>query len=224
MGFLVEQRASDSPLIETVTRGRTVGAGTTIRPSESCWHMVLVRYRGEARLLVVGPLTTAGQVSYTEGAEILWIKFRLGAFMPHLPVGDFVDTQTPLPAAGAQSFWLNGSAWRFPDYDNADTFVSRLARAGILTLDPVVAAVLQQQRPEHSPRTVRHRFQRAAGFSQAQLHQFRRARQAEGLLRQGLSILDTVDQAGYADQPHLTRALKKWIGYTPAQLLRQLAP
>jgi AraC-like DNA-binding protein len=37
-------------------------------------------------------------------------------------------------------------------------------------------------------------------------------------LRQGVSILDTVEQAGYADQPHLTRSLKRLIGQTPAQL------
>jgi methylphosphotriester-DNA--protein-cysteine methyltransferase len=40
------------------------------------------------------------------------------------------------------------------------------------------------------------------------------------LLRQGASILDTVYQAGYFDQPHLTRALKRFTGQTPAQIAR----
>jgi methylphosphotriester-DNA--protein-cysteine methyltransferase len=40
------------------------------------------------------------------------------------------------------------------------------------------------------------------------------------LLQQGVSILDTVDQAGYFDQPHLTRALKHLMGQTPAQIIR----
>jgi AraC-like DNA-binding protein len=40
------------------------------------------------------------------------------------------------------------------------------------------------------------------------------------LLEQGVSILDTVEQAGYFDQPHLTRSLKRYVGYTPAQILR----
>ncbi|MCB0139261.1 MAG: AraC family transcriptional regulator, partial [Caldilineaceae bacterium] len=35
----------------------------------------------------------------------------------------------------------------------------------------------------------------------------------------GVSILDAVDEAGYYDQPHLTRALRQWVGYTPAQIL-----
>jgi AraC-like DNA-binding protein len=75
-----------------------------------------------------------------------------------------------------------------------------------------------------SPRTVRHRFLRATGLSQNQIHQVGRAQQADLLLRQGVSILDTLEEAGYSDQPHLTRSLKHWIGYTPAQLMRLSAP
>jgi methylphosphotriester-DNA--protein-cysteine methyltransferase len=47
----------------------------------------------------------------------------------------------------------------------------------------------------------------------------KRAHHAQDLLEQGVSILDTVDEAGYFDQPHLTRSLKQFIGYTPAQLI-----
>lgn len=224
MGFVVEQRASDSPYVATIMHGRTASDGSTIRPAENCWHMVLVRHMGDARLLVVGPLTTAGVLPYVEGVELLWIKFKLGAFMPHRPVRDFVDTETPLPGAASQSFWLHGSAWRFPDYENADTFVNRLVREEVLAWDPVVNAVLQHQRPELSSRAVRHRFLRATGLSQNQIQQVERARRAETLLRQGVPILDTVDEAGYSDQPHLTRSLKQWIGYTPAKLMRLSAP
>jgi AraC-like DNA-binding protein len=33
-----------------------------------------------------------------------------------------------------------------------------------------------------------------------------------------------VEQAGYADQPHLTRSLRRFIGETPAQIMRQARP
>jgi hypothetical protein len=39
-------------------------------------------------------------------------------------------------------------------------------------------------------------------------------------LKQGVSILDTVYQAGYFDQAHLTRSLKYLIGQTPGQIIR----
>jgi hypothetical protein len=224
MSIIYETRPSDSPYVETITHGWTVSNDALIRPAESHWHMVLVRENGRVQSLVVGPLTTAGVVSLIEGVEILWIKFKLGTFIPRLPTRNLLDTQTILPEAASQSFWLNGSAWQFPDYENADTFVDKLVRDGVLAHDPVVNAALEDQLPGMSSRTVRHRFLQATGLTQSHIRQMKRAQQAESLLQQGVSILDTVHEVGYFDQPHLTRSLKQFIGYTPAQIIQLSQP
>jgi methylphosphotriester-DNA--protein-cysteine methyltransferase len=78
---------------------------------------------------------------------------------------------------------------------------------------------LQDQVPDAASRTVRHRFLQATGLTQNHIRQFRRAQQAAALLEQGVSILDVVDTLGYFDQPHLTKALKRFTGKTPAQQL-----
>lgn len=218
MSLLVEERSSDSPYIEAVMHGHTIGAGSTIRPAESHWHMVFIREHGNFHPLVVGALTSSGVVSWDEGAEILWIKFKLGAFMPHLPVKEFVDTETRLPGAADQAFWLKSAAWSLPSFDNVETFVNRLVREEILVRDPLVNAVLQDQPHDMAARTLRHRFLRATGLTQCHIQQFERAQRAAELLRQGLPILDTVYELGYFDQPHLTRSLKQFIGHTPAQI------
>ena len=140
--------------------------------------------------------------------------------MPHLPTRDFLDVETTLPGAASQSFWLNGCAWQFPDYENADTFVGRLVSEDILVRDPVVKAVLEDRPPEMSSRTMRQRFSQATGLTQSHIRQFERAQQAAALLKQGVPILDTVYEAGYTDQPHLTKSLKHLIGQTPAQIVR----
>jgi len=220
MGFIYEERPSDSPYVETVTRGRTVGSGSQIRPSEIHWHMVFARYDGRAYPVFAGPLTAAGVVSYTEGAEILWIKLRLGTFMPHLPPRDLADAETTLPGASSQSFWLKGSAWQYPDFENVETFIDRLMREDVLVHDPVVSDVLQGRLPAMASRTIRHRFLRATGLTQLHIYQAERAGRAQALLRRGVSILDAVYKAGYYDQPHMTRALKRHTGYTPAQIVQ----
>jgi methylphosphotriester-DNA--protein-cysteine methyltransferase len=43
-------------------------------------------------------------------------------------------------------------------------------------------------------------------------------------LQQGASIPDTIIQAGYFDQPHLTHALKRFIGQTPVQIREKSRP
>jgi methylphosphotriester-DNA--protein-cysteine methyltransferase len=61
---------------------------------------------------------------------------------------------------------------------------------------------------------------RAVGLSRRKLQVIERARHAARLLRAGSAIMDVVCDAGYFDQPHLTRALRQLIGYTPAELAR----
>lgn len=224
MNMIHAERPSDSPYVETVTHGWTLGDGSTIRPAECNWHMVVVKNNGKLKSILVGPWTNAGITSWKGEAEILWIKFRLGTFMPHLPARDFRDAETVLPEAAGRSFWLKGSAWQFPDYENVDTFVDRLVRDGVLVRDPLVVSALQDRLPEMSSRTVRHRFLQATGQTQNHIRQMKRAQKASALLQQGLPILDTVYEAGYFDQPHLTRSLKQFIGVTPAQIIRSNRP
>jgi hypothetical protein len=181
--------------------------------------IVLTRYQGKTTLTVRGPETKATFLDYQSlGAEFLGITFKLGAFMPLLPPGNLRDWRNvDLPEANSQSFWLQGSAWQFPNYENVDTFIARLVREGLLVIDPVVDAVLQGHSQAVSIRSLQYRFLHATGLSYKTIQQITRARRAYALLEQGASILDTVSEAGYADQPHLTRSLKRYFGQTPAQ-------
>src|SRR5262245_7104054 len=107
MSIISEERPSDSPYVETITRGWTVSEGSTIRPAEIHWHMVLVKHHGQTHSIVVGPWASAGIASWGGEAEVLWIKFKLGTFMPHLPTRKLLDTETILPEGAGKSFWLN---------------------------------------------------------------------------------------------------------------------
>jgi len=225
MSIVYEERRSDSPYVEAVTHGLTLRDGSTVRPAECRWHMVVIRQDADARALAVGPLTGAGVASWAADAEILWIRFALGTFMPHMPARNLLDTETVLPDATSKSFWLGGSAWPFPDPENAEALVERLVREGVLARDPVVGAT-STGRPQQglSPRTLRHRFLRATGLAQGAVLQVERANRAAALLRQGVPIPDVVHYEGYFDQSHMTRSLKRWVGRTPARIATVRGP
>jgi AraC-like DNA-binding protein len=221
MNFIFDRRPSDSPFVEKIWRTQSESAGSFISTAESHWEMVITKYKGKTRLTMRGPETKATTAECPADAEFFGIVLKHGAFMPHLPLIKLLDrNDATLPEATSQSFWLHGSAWQFPDYGNADTFVERLVREELLVHEPVVDAVLQNQPLELSLRTVQRRFLHATGLTRSTFDQIERALQAVALLEQGLSIAEAVYQASYADQPHLTRALKHFMGQTPAQILR----
>jgi AraC-like DNA-binding protein len=218
--FVFEGRPSDSAFVETIWRTESEGGGSFTSVAESHWGIVITRQVGRTYLTVRGPETKAIPAPVPVDAEFFGIGFKLGTFMPHLPARMFVDTETNLPGATSKSFWLQGAAWEFPNFDNADTFVDRLVRQGLLVRDPIVEAVLNDRDPALSIRSVRRRFLQATGLTYKSIRQIERARQALTRLQQGASILDTVHELGYFDQPHLTRSLKHYMGQTPAQILR----
>src|SRR5258708_37804691 len=99
-----------------------------------------------------------------------------------------------------------------------------LVREVVLVSDPVVKAVLAGHPPQMSLRTVRRRFLLATGLTYKVISQIERAKQAASLLEQGVSLLDTANQAGYADHSHMTSSLKHFIGHTLAQLAQIRKP
>lgn len=225
MIFNFTERVSDSPFVERIWRAQSERAGDFLSVAVSHWEMVVSRCEGKTYMTVRGPETkvTPLHVSLV-GAEWLGIRFKLGTLMSHLPASNLVDGDVNLPDASSRSFWLNSSAWQFPDYENADTFVDRLVHDGLLVRDPVVEAALEGQLQDVSIRTARRHFLRTIGLAQSTVRQIERARYATVLLQQGVSILDVVDEAGYYDQPHLARSLKCLIGRTPTQLRQQNEP
>jgi Helix-turn-helix domain len=220
-----EDRASDSPFVERVWRCHSEGAAPFLSIAASRCELVVSKLGGKVSMTVRGPETRATPMGDCPGdGEWFGILLKLGTFLPLLPTRTLVDAAVDLPVVSRNSFWLFGSVWQLPDYGNADTFVDWLVRTGLLARDPVVDAAFQGQLQDRDLRTIQRRFLRATGLTQSAARQIERARYATQLLQQGVSILDTVEQAGYFDQPHLTRSLRYLIGQTPAQIREQSRP
>lgn len=154
-------------------------------------------------------------------AEFFGVQFKLGAFMPDLPVPMLVDRDLTVTSRIRNTFRLGGSVWEVPDYENVEVFLGQLARRGLTTVDPIVADIMADRPVDLSQRSMERRVRRATGLPLGAIKQIERAYKATALLDAGATISDVVIEAGYADQAHLTRSLKRFMGQTPGRIAQE---
>src|SRR5260221_8721240 len=169
--FVFENRPSDSPLVEAIWHTQSATAREFISQAETHWGLVFTRQAGITSVTVRGPETTATPASIPPNADFLGIVFKLGTYMPQLPARDLVDAPENLPEATRQSFWLNGSAWEIPNFENVDTFIARMVRQGLIAHEPIVEPTLQGQVPDLSARSIQRRFWQATGLTHGAVRQ-----------------------------------------------------
>jgi hypothetical protein len=207
--FAFDVRASDSPFVKRVWRTTSVPVESFMSVAVPQWEMVVTRQRDRTRMTLRGPETQASIAAIPQDAEFVGIQFRLGAYMPRFPLDRLVDRWLDLPAAGPGSFWLDASAWPYPDFEDGDVFVDRLVRRGLL-----IRGVDRRS----SERTAQRWALRSTGLSRRARRLIERAHRAAALVQQGVPVREVAWRAGYADQAHLTRSLKRFVGMTPRQL------
>ena len=214
-------RPSDSPFIERVWCCHSEGGGRFLSVASTHWEFVVTRLAGRTVITLRGPETQPREVDCPANGEWFAIRFKAGTFMPALPVSRLLNgSDINLPGSMRSRFRLDGSAWEIPNFDNAEVFVDRLVRRGLLVRDASVAAALAGDADALNARTAQRHFLNATGMSQAAMRQIERARHATLLLREGLPPGEAAAEAGYFDQAHLTRSLRRFVGLTPGGIVR----
>jgi hypothetical protein len=215
-------RASDSPFIERVWNCHSESGGTFSSVASPHCEIVFTRLNGAVTVTLRGPETKATPVQCPAQGEWFAIRFKPGTFFRSLPAMHLIDgNDVNLPAASKHSFWLQGMRWQHPNFENAETFVARLEKAGLIARDPIVTAALDGDPQVLSLRSIQRRFLAVCGITHTTLRQIERARHAATLLTHGASIGDAQHDAGFYDQAHLTRSMKRYVGVTPATIARE---
>ncbi len=217
-----DHRESSSPYVERVWRSRSRLGGPFLSMADSNIELVFTRLPGFVAATLRGPVSCASFVDCPPHGEWLAIRFRVGTHFPAFPAAALANhrnAQLPILADGR--VWLCGRAWEIPRFDNAEDFVTRLALAGVIARSDAASAVLEGDPVDASRRSLQRHFQQATGLTFGGHQRIQRARSAAALLMDGNSPLDATFDAGYFDQPHLTRSLKRLVGMTPARLVRE---
>jgi hypothetical protein len=159
--FVIDDRPSDSSCVERVWTARSEQAGEFLSVAASNSELVVSRYRDRVFLTVRGPETRMTTFDCPADGDWLGIRFKPGTFLPQFPPRTLRDNKSvTLPEASTRSFWLDGSAWEYPTFENADTFVARLLKKGIITRDRTVEAVVRGEPHPLSLRSAQRRFLR----------------------------------------------------------------
>jgi AraC-like DNA-binding protein len=197
---------------------------------------------GEAAPVVAGPATKAVILSLPPGALIVGARFRPGwvpSFLS-LPADEIADRELPL-----QEFW-RGDAERLRQQIAAErtaagklrTIETVLLRRASGAARPADALAMQAvtwlarnpggrvhalaRELEVSARQLQRRLAAATGYGPKTLQRVLRLQRLLALVSTGRGLpglAELAAEAGYADQPHMTREMRALTGLAPATLL-----
>lgn len=202
----------------------------------------LVWSNGE--LTVAGPDVSVALSSMPRDGSVVGVRFRPGAAQTwlRLPMSEIVDSRVAL-----DRFWgahAREIAARIGDAPTSEARMEILEAAlcrmakDITPPAPDMGFVFNALRTESggngmsvilerldtSPRTLRRRCQDAFGYGPKTLDRILRFQRFLKLAREGreLRLAALAFAAGYADQAHLTREVRRLSGFSPSAVLAQL--
>ncbi len=210
------RRSSGHPFVCTVWTTRNLDDGVYVSTPDGSWDLILgVDAHGDRQMLLTGHATRPALIPYAAGSSSVVISFVPWVYLDPPLLNELVDDVRPLPTVDPDHFSLLGHAFSFPTYAHAEDLVDALVDAGLLKCDDVVDDLLKGGPRAYSSRTVQRHFLQATGMTHKTFQQIYRAQTAVRLLKQGTKPAEAAADAGYTDQPHLTKSLRRIMGTTP---------
>lgn len=216
--FTGQRRLSDSPYIEGVWEGMAFRSGVHMTAADGTIDLTLRTRRGDTSLLLSGPTGKAEPTTFEAGDRVLVMRLRPGVHLPFIAGAKLANVNRFLAHAGKDHFWLQSTAVAFPNFNNVEVFVERLAKDGLLARDIVVEDALGQKSQRHNPRTIQRHFMAATGLTMNHVQQIKRAELARGLLASNHTLTAVAYETGYSNPGHMTNAFKYFFGRTPSAL------
>lgn len=210
-------RQADSPFGQAITSWVIGDEERSMAAPDGCWDLVVLKQGGKTNMLLTGQTTQAVSLPFTPGDEIMTISFKASVFLSSIPAMAMLDRGILL-STNHHTFQLGSDVFEIPTFHNAEGFIQSLVKKEQIGQDELVEEAIMDRLPAYSLRSIQRRFLRATGMTQNYFRQIQRARQAAALLQNGIPATNVAFEAGYADQPHMSRSLKRILGRTPTEI------
>lgn len=207
----------DSPLVAAVSFMRVERAGNMLVPPDGTWDLVFIRDADGMRAIRTGLTTRAVRLRHTGTEEILAISFKASVTMAGVDPVVSLDNGYVLEG-DRRRFVVAGEILEIPTFDNADVFVERLEKLGLLQANPAIQSILDGEPVAVSARTLQRQFKLTTGMTHKRFTMIERAKLAAESLRRGQAAQNVVHTLGFYDQAHLINSLREIIGQTPSQI------
>jgi hypothetical protein len=215
---IFNSRSSSIEAIDTVWTAQALTDGVYNATPDGSWDLIHIEKPDGTHLaFLTGQQSQPASVPYQAGEVSIVISFAAHFFLqsgPMPPDGAVIEF---LPIEG-ERFLLAHLDLPLPTYDNAELIASELLSAGVLRKDPVVTGGLGLMSFAASERSLQRHFRDATGLSQKDFEQIRRAQEAVRLLQAGGKPADVAIAAGYTDQAHMTKSIKRIMGRLPTKV------
>lgn len=211
-----QERSSDSRFVASVWRGSTTALTARTVIADPCISIVFVSDNKGNRVVLEGPKTKPKHVLLQAGFTCTAIRLQPGVFLKGFTTLQLIGKPLTFPAGNDWRISFDGVPMQFAGYDHAEQFVEQLRSTGYLRYHelPEHAGIVG----EFSRRTYSRLVQRITGLPPYKLYQLQRMHQVLRLLKDGMSAVDVASELAFADQSHLVRASKRFLGRTPSQL------
>ena len=226
---------SETPLLLGAAVWRSEGSLGAVVPADGCVDLIL----RDAKITVAGPSTRwiATERDGDSGTIGLRIPPGFAGDVLRASLVDLVDRVVPLEDVTDRSALdLRDALARLGDGRGSIEHAAKLvARTTTTTATGSTATAIRRCAIRAVPaaavaaelgvsqRTLRRRMLSRFGYGYATLVRIERAARAQRLLSGGAAVAETATATGFADQPHLTREFRRFVGASPAQFAESSA-
>ena len=220
MSFKRLQRKSPTPIIAKIWQAYDIDDEPYITGADGGWNIIIVKDSMHIEVLICTPSSLPSTIHAMRGKEVLGIQLEVGTFVPLPSRTCLINTIIRYTCDSQDHFKYSGSAFEIPRYENVEQFIQKLVRQQVLHTDKVVTDTLAGVRGLISNRTIERHFKATTGMSYTYIAQIIRAQKSTEALRSQQPIVRVALDFGYADQSHMTRQIKHFLGHTPLQILK----